>query len=37
MNFIKTYDGSPDKDWWNLVMTTEERRGMSGVKGGTYI
>ena len=35
--FIDTFDGNPDKNWWNTIITTEERRGMSGIKGGTYV
>ena len=34
--FIETYDGKPDKAWWNKIMTTEEVRVASG-RGGTYV
>lgn len=28
--FLKTFDGKPNKDWWNLMMSSEERRVGSG-------
>ena len=35
--FILTFEGEPDKEWWNQIIATEEQRAMSGVKGGTYV
>ena len=35
--FIQTFDGSPDVEWWNTIVATEEQRAMSGVRGGTYV
>lgn len=37
MNFIDTFDGKPNKKWWNRIMTSEERRVGSGSQKDTYI
>ena len=35
--FIDTFDGQPDVNWWNRIIGTEEMWGGSGVRGGTYV
>lgn len=35
--FIETYDGKPDVNWWNTIMTSEKRRVGSGGDTETYI
>jgi hypothetical protein len=36
-NFIKTFDEKPNLQWWNTIMSTEERRVGSGGQKDTYI
>ena len=35
--FIQTYDGNPDTEWWNNIITTTEYRNLCGKKDGTYV
>ena len=35
--FIRTYEGNVDVDWWNLIFTTEEQRIGSGGQTNTYL
>ena len=28
--FIETYDGNPDTEWWNNIITTDEVRNVCG-------
>ncbi len=29
-NFLNTFDGHPDTEWWNTVMKTSEKRKVYG-------
>ena len=35
--FLDTFGNKPDINWWNTIMTTEERRVGSGNQKDTYI